>query len=156
MKFKIGDHVIIERSNVDWLGNFAGKSGTILEVDPVLEGWYRVFPDEWGEIVDWQGVWSKVKCLVGGEDSKHLNCKFVPVTVPDDVRNYLTEGKIYTMVDGRFKHDRGNKWPFTEPIENEADLIAYFNGSRAELLNKECCSTESSTQVIIIKEDNNG
>lgn len=96
MKYKIGDHVIIERSNIEFLGNFAGKSGTILEVDPVLEGWYRVFPDEWGEIVDWQGVWSKVKCLAGVEDSKYLNCKFMLANVPYDACDFLTKGKIYT------------------------------------------------------------
>lgn len=152
MKYKIGDHVIIERSNVDWLGKFAGKSGTILEVDPVLEGWYKVFPDEWGEIVAWQGVWSKVKCLVDNVDnvnSKYLNCKFMLATVPYDAREFLTKGKIYTMVDGRFEADTGNKWPFDDPIENEADLIAYFNGCR----DKEPAFSTSSAQVIIIKED---
>lgn len=38
MKYKIGDHVIIENSNIDWMVNFAGKSGTIVEVDSVQEG----------------------------------------------------------------------------------------------------------------------
>lgn len=51
MKYKIGDHVIIENSNIDWMCDFAGKSGTILDRDDTNEGWYRVFPDEWGEIV---------------------------------------------------------------------------------------------------------
>ena len=156
MEYKIGDHVIIERSNIEWLDNFAGKSGTILEVDSVLKGWYRVFPDEWGEIVEWQGVWSKVKCLVEDVDSKYLNCKFVLDDVPYGCDAYLTEGKIYTMVDGRFEHDQGIKWPFDDPIEDEADLIAYFNGSRYDVFGKEQCSEDGSAQVIIIKEDTDG
>lgn len=159
MKYKIGDHVIIENSNIDWMENFAGKSGTIVKVDPVLEGWYRVFPDEWGEIVEGYGVWSKVKCLVDEVDkvnSKYLNCKFVLATVPYYTRDYLTEGKIYTMVDGRFETDHGTKWPFGNHIENEADLIAYFNNSNCNVFGKEQCSEEGSAQIIIIKEDDNG
>lgn len=156
MKYKIGDHVIIENSRIDRPDNFAGKSGTIVKVDPVLEGCYRVFPDEWGEIVEGLGVWSKVKCLVDEVDKvnpKYLNCKFVLATVPYDARDYLTEGKIYTMVDGRFEHDHETKWPFCDPIEDEADLIAYFNNSRNDVFGKEPCSNEGFAQVIIIKED---
>lgn len=103
MEYKIGDHVIIERSNIEWLDNFAGKSGTILAAAPTLDGWYRVFPDEWGEIVDWQGVWSRVKCLVENVenvenvDSKYFNCKFVLDDVPYDAYGCLTKGKIYTI-----------------------------------------------------------
>lgn len=161
MKYKIGDHVIIERSNIDWLNNFAGKSGTIVEVDSVLEGWYKVSPDEWGEIVEWGGVWSKVKCLVDKVEDvedvnpKYLNCKFVLTTVPYIARNYLTEGKIYTMTNGRFEHDQGRKWPFDYPIEDEADLIAYLNSNRYNVFGKEQCFAEGSAQVIIIKEDDN-
>ena len=156
MKYKIGDHVIIENSNIDWLHDFAGKSGTIVEVDSVQEGWYKVFPDEWGKIVEWEGVWSKVKCLVDNVadvNPKYLNCKFVLPTVPFAAFNYLTDGKIYTMVDGRFEIDDGTKWPFDDPIENEADLIAYFDNSRYNVFGKEQCSAEGSVQVIIIKED---
>lgn len=164
MKYKIGDHVIIENSNIDWLHDFAGKSGTIVEVDNAIEGWYKVFPDEWGEIVGWEGVWSKVKCLVDNVEDvedvedvnpKYLNCKFVLTTVPYIARNYLTEGKIYTMTNGRFEHDQGRKWPFDDPIEDEADLIAYFNGSRYDDFGKEQCSEDGSAQIIIIKEDDN-
>lgn len=161
MKYKIGDHVIIENSNVDWLENFAGKSGTIVNVDPVLEGWYKVFPDEWGKIVEWRGVWSKVKCLVDNVDnvdnvnSKYLNCKFVLATVPYDARDHLTEGKIYTMVDGRFEDDQETKLPYDDPIENEADLIAYFNNIRYAVFGKERCFVKDSAQVIIIEEADN-
>lgn len=150
MKYKIGDHVIIEKGNIDWLYNVTGKSGTIVGVDLVKNGWYKVFPDEWGEIVDRQGIWSKVKCLVGGEDSKYLNCKFVLDDVPYDAREFLTKGKIYTMTNGRFEHDQGNKWPFNDPIEDECDLIAYFKDCRNGF--KEPAFTEGSAQVIIIKE----
>lgn len=97
----------------------------------------------------------KVKCLVDNANPKYLNCKFVLATVPYDARDYLTEGKIYTMVDGRFEHDQEKKWPFCDPIENEADLIAYFNNSRYDVFGKESCSNEGSAQVIIIKEDDN-
>ena len=153
MEYKIGDHVIIENSNIDWLVNFAGKFGTIVGVYGFKEFQYNVFPDEWGEIVEGQGVWSNVKCLVKDVDSKYLNCKFVLVDVPYDARYCLTEGKIYTMTNGRFEHDQGTKWPFDDPIENEADLVAYFNGSRFEVSRKEQCSSYDSAQVIIIKED---
>lgn len=162
MKYKIGDHVIIENSNIDWMENFAGKSGTILDKDVTNEGWYRVFPDEWGEIVEWQGVWSKVKCLVDNADnaddvnSKYLNCKFALDNVPYAACDYLTDGKIYTMVDGRFEQDQKTKWPLHDPIENEADLIAYFNNTRNDVFGKEQCSKNGSAQVIIIKEDTNG
>lgn len=158
MKYKIGDHVIIENSNIDWVENFAGKSGTIVEVHSVQEGWYKMFPDEWGEISEWKGVWSKVKCLVDKVDnvnSKYLNCKFVIANVPYTARDYLTDGKIYTMVDGRFKNDQKTKWPFDDPIENEADLIAYFDNSRCDVFGKERCFVKGSAQVIIIKEDDN-
>lgn len=159
MKYKIGDHVIIERSNIDWMHDYAGKSGTILELDSIREGWYRVFPDEWGEIVKWKGVWSKVKCLVDKVDnvnSEYLNCKFVIDNVPYEARDYLTEGKIYTMVDGRFETNQGTKWPFDDPIENKDDLIGYFNNSRYDVFGKEPCFSKGSAQVIIIKEDDNG
>ena len=59
------------------------------------------------------------------------------------------------MVDGRFENDTKTKWPFDDPIEDEADLIAYFNGSRYEVFGKEQCSNNDSAQVIIIKEDDN-
>lgn len=156
MKYKIGDHVIIEESNIDWFENFAGKSGTIVEVGSSQKNLYKVFPDEWSEIVEWRGVWSKVKCLVDNvEDvnSKYLNCKFMLATVPYNVHNYLTEGKIYTMVNGKFENDQGIKWPFTNPIENADDLIAYFNNTRSDVFGKEQCSNKGSARLVIIKED---
>ena len=132
MKYEIGDHVIIEKSNIDGMFNFAanrtinfaGKSGTIVNTDYIKEGYYKVSPDEWGEPVERLGVWCKVKCLAEDVDSKYLNCKFVLDDVPYDGDGYLTEGKIYTMTNGRFEHDQGRKWPFDDPIEDEADLIA--------------------------------
>lgn len=57
------------------------------------------------------------------------------------------------MVDGRFENDIKTKWPFNDPIENKADLIAYFNNSRYDVFGKEQCFKNASAQVIIIKED---
>ena len=80
---------------------------------------------------------------------KYLNCKFIVTDLTKDAREYITDGKVYTMIDGRFEHDLGSKWPIATPIENADDLVAYFNGKRK---GKENAFLTATARPIIIKE----
>ena len=80
---------------------------------------------------------------------KYLNCKFTVTDLTDDAGKYLTEGKVYEMIDGRFETDRGSKWPMAAPIENADDMVAYFNGKRN---GKENAFWTATARPIIIKE----
>lgn len=59
MKFKVGDHVVIEKSNIEWSGKFAGKTGVIIEVTNDKTYPYMIKID--GKSCE---VWCEVKCLV--------------------------------------------------------------------------------------------
>lgn len=80
---------------------------------------------------------------------KYLNCKFTVTDLTRDADDYITDGKVYTMIDGRFENDLGSKWPYDDPIENADDLTAYFNGRRK---GKERAFATATARPIIIKE----
>lgn len=82
---------------------------------------------------------------------KYLNCKFTVTDLTKDAGEYITDGKVYTMIDGRFENDQGSKWPYHNPIENVCDLVEYFNGKRSDS-NKERAFTTGTARPIIIKE----
>ena len=211
-EYKVGDHVVIEESNIEWFSKYAGETGVILNRKDSVNGFdYNVCPDKWEE--DDIGILCKVKCLVkepcndkvvittdgvtttatlyskntkvrtatakcSPDDEfdfavgaklamerlypdkiehkteptpKYLNCKFTVTGLTNDAGEYITEGKVYEMIDGRFKNDLGSNWPYHDPIENECDLIAYFNGKRKDK-NKERAFTTATARPIIIKE----
>lgn len=211
-KYNVGDHVVIEKSNIEWIRAYAGKTGVVTAVynyDCACP--YRVRLDGWKE--DNLGVWCKVKCLVKEPSNdkvvittdgvtttatlyskntkirtatakcspddefdfavgaklamerlypekietnteptpKYLNCKFTVTDLTKDAGEYITDGKVYTMIDGRFENDVGSKWPYRNPIENACDLVEYFNGKRSDS-NKERAFTTGTARPIIIKE----
>lgn len=82
---------------------------------------------------------------------KYLNCKFIVTDLTGDADDYITDGKVYTMIDGRFENDLGSKWPYRDPIENVCDLAEYFNGKRSDS-NKEYAFSFATARPIIIKE----
>lgn len=60
-KYKIGDHVVVEESNIEWIDKCAGRTGVIENIWPT--------PHEYAYCVnldDKEGLalWCKVKCLV--------------------------------------------------------------------------------------------
>lgn len=62
-KYNVGDHVVIEKSNIEWAEPYAGKTGVVTAIDTYDNTFtYRVRLDVWDE--DNLGVWCKVKCLV--------------------------------------------------------------------------------------------
>ena len=210
--YKVGDHVVIEKSNIEWIKPYAGKTGVVTVIDTYDKAFpYRVRLDGWEE--DNLGVWCKVKCLVkepcndkvvittdgvtttatlyskntkvrtatakcSPDDEfdfavgaklamerlcpekiepkteptpKYLSCTFAVTDLTRDAGEYITEGKLYTMIDGRFENDCGSKWPYNNPIENACDLVEYFNGKRADKC-KERAFTTATARPIIIKE----
>lgn len=213
LEYKIGDHVVIEESNIENSKRcYAGKSGTIINVnyDPNYEYRYCVHLDDW---ITTGGIYCKVKCLVKEPSNdkvvittdgvtttatlyskntkvrtatakcspddefdfavgaklamerlypekiepktepapKYLNCKFIVTDLTKDAGEYITDGKVYTMIDGRFENDLGSKWPYRNPIETACDLVEYFNGKRSDS-NKERAFTIGTARPIIIKE----
>lgn len=211
-KYNVGDHVVIEKSNIEYARVFAGKTGVVTAINNYECHFpYRVRLDGWKE--DNLGVWCEVKCLVKEPSNdkvvittdgvttkatlyskntkvrtatakcspddefdfavgaklamerlysekiepktepapKYLNCKFIVTDLTKEAREYITDGKVYTMIDGRFENDLGSKWPYRNPIEDECDLIAYFNGKRKDK-NKERAFITATPRPIIIKE----
>lgn len=66
-KYNVGDHVVIEESNTEWINRLAGKTGVITECFEWgnNRGYdYRVCPDDWGNVNMDTGIWCRVKCLV--------------------------------------------------------------------------------------------
>ena len=62
-KYNVGDHVVIETSNIEHTIPYAGKTGVVTVIDTHDNTFtYRVRLDGWDE--DNLGVWCKVKCLV--------------------------------------------------------------------------------------------
>lgn len=185
-KYKVGDHVVIEESNIESHTNpFAGKSGTVIgfSKQPNYDYYYLVHPDDF--TVD-GGIYCKVKCLAPRTDKivittdgktttatlyendkkvksastkcspddkfdfaigaaiamdrlypeksepkeeptpKYLDCKFVLTDIKGKVLDYFTEGKVYTMTDGRVEDDHGSPWPCWRAIHNVDELKDYF------------------------------
>lgn len=59
MKYKVGDVVIIEKSNIESVSQYSGLTGTITEIDPDCNGYdYLVSTDKCKG-----GVWCKVRSL---------------------------------------------------------------------------------------------
>jgi hypothetical protein len=213
-KYNVGDHVVIEESNIEWTSTYAGKTGIIVNHTKHDGGYnYKIYPDEWPKNKGWDagflGIWCNVKCLVPTTEKivittdgkattatlyngdkkvksatskcspddefdfaigakiamerlypekteskeeatpKYLNCKFVLTDLTGSVSNYFTEGKVYTMTDGRVKMDWGDNWPYNYPILHANDLKKYFDGTRCY----ETALTNGTAKVVVIKED---
>lgn len=207
-KYKVGDHVIIEESNIDRTRKYAGKTGVIVGQWPMKCGYeykYSVRPDEWEYCEG--GIWCKVKSLVPRTEKivittdgktttatlyendkkvktatakcspddkfdfaigakiamdrlypeksepntegtiKYLDCKFVLTNVEGLAKDYFTEGKVYTMTDGKVQNDNGTTYPLHRTIKDVTDLKDYFEvagGSHAFPV---------PAKVIVLKED---
>ena len=62
-KYKIGDHVVVESSNIDYVWNYAGATGKVVKYKPTPSGFdYDIKIDDKGE--GSPVIWCKVKCLV--------------------------------------------------------------------------------------------
>lgn len=188
-KYNVGDHVVIERTNI---GKHAGETGVIRECKQWVDGYkyeYRVVPDSWDHANEpWYGIWSVVKGYANTEKivittdgktttatlyendkkvksastkcspddkfdfaigakiamdrlypeksepkeevvPKYLNCKFVFTKCEGRPATFVTIGKIYEVVNGRFVNDIGHHWPWGGHLEDEADLRMYVNGN---------------------------
>lgn len=75
MNYKIGDHVVIEKSNIEVIEKFAGRTGVIDRINdnPFSDYPYSVYPDGW--LGDANGIWCSVKCLV-----KHTTPEKIVIT----------------------------------------------------------------------------
>ena len=102
-KYKIGDLVVVEESNVDFLfGSLKGETGVIVETKQTWSGHdYRVKMDD-----DGCKLWCKVKGLI--EEPKYYNGKVVCVDLNDSNEDNYTVGKIYEFKDGRMTSDCGH------------------------------------------------
>lgn len=66
MKYKVGDRVIIEESNIEYCSVYKGLEGTIVEVD----AFYKNHPYRVSTAKCPGGVWCKVRCLVNNAPHK--------------------------------------------------------------------------------------
>ena len=57
-EYNIGDHVIVEESNIEWMHSYAGKTGTIKNVHNNSSGYNYLVQMDKGST-----VWCKIRCL---------------------------------------------------------------------------------------------
>ena len=67
-KYKIGDHVVIEESNIERTKKFAGETGVIKDILPDRKGYDYLVKTDNGSLC----IWCKVKCFVGESNIKRV------------------------------------------------------------------------------------
>jgi hypothetical protein len=71
MQYKIGDHVVIKESNIEYIEKFAGRTGVIKRINSNFSDYpYWIDVDNWGD--ENCGVWCKVKCLVALDNTDKI------------------------------------------------------------------------------------
>lgn len=63
MQYNVGDHVVVERTNIEWLvkGKYCGKTGVIEHENPITGNYWVRFDDT---SLDTDALYCEVRCLV--------------------------------------------------------------------------------------------
>lgn len=82
-KFKVGDHVVIEKSNIEFIEEYAGRTGVVVgySPNPHSDTPYLIEVDDCGNI----RIYCSVKCLVGSNQK---------IVITTDGVKYVT-AKLY-------------------------------------------------------------
>lgn len=114
-EYKVGDHIIIDGSNVEELEVFKGKTGVIMRVMKNTPYSYKVHPDHWTSNC---GIWCKVSDYAPEIPNEPKNIYDITTLTNGKVKcvgykkheHYFTLNKVYDVINNNLVADNGFKY----------------------------------------------